>query len=335
MREIPMLRKKSGTALVLSGGATKAFYFHLGVLKALQDEKITSVVGSSAGAMVGAFLASGASVDAMISTLYQREVYFSKFETFVHKLTSDQLFRPKVPEIARQAFFTWLGAVRFALSLPRIFNRDILADLLETFFNSQTHIDGFFNADAIEALFKSTLRSTDFAQTQIDLYVTGTSLDDNKRAVFNGLYDFADADNEFMTDVPIHKAVRASTAIPGMFEPVKIKGKYYVDGEIKQTLSADVGVRLADRIIISHTYQPLHLTSHAPYASVRDMGWLSIYENQHPNKQIIWIQPDPEDVAFFKVPDFTFKPETQQMLIDSGEIAALKALNEYAIRSNA
>ncbi|HRE46725.1 MAG TPA: patatin-like phospholipase family protein [Aggregatilineales bacterium] len=344
MRDIPQLRPKTGTALVLSGGANKAFYFHLGVLKALRNEPVTSIVGSSAGAVIGAFLATGAPVDAMIATLYQKDVYFAKFDTWVHTLTSNMLFRAKLPEIARQGLTTYLAGLRFLLGLPRLIGKDIVAEFMDTVINSQEHLDGFFDNAALETLIRDALRSTDFADTEIDLYVTGTGLDDGRRAVFNGIYNFTDDQNDFMTDVPIHKAVRASTAIPGLFEPMKIKGRNYIDGEIKQTLSADIGVRLADRVIISYTYQPLHLEGET---SIRDMGWLNVvrqatniafherisiwrtlYEQQNPHKQLIWIHPDPDDIAIFKAPDFAFSPDIQRKLIDAGEIAALKALGQ-------
>ncbi|MBE0690576.1 MAG: patatin-like phospholipase family protein, partial [Anaerolineae bacterium] len=66
-REIPQVHKKPGTALVLSGGATKAFYFHLGVLKALGIQDFSAMVGSSAGAMVAALVAMGTDVDTLIT----------------------------------------------------------------------------------------------------------------------------------------------------------------------------------------------------------------------------------------------------------------------------
>mgnify|MGYP005842295991 CR=1 FL=1 len=347
MRDIPQLKKKPGTALVLSGGATKAFYFHLGVLKVLQNEPITSIVGSSAGAVVGAFIASGATVDNLITSLYQKQVYLPKFDTWVKALTSTMLFRPKLPDIARQGIMTGLTALQFLANLPRLYNKDLVAEILDRLIHSQSHIAGFFDSSALEELFRSLLRSTSFADTEIDLYVTATALDTNRRAVFNGIYDFVEDDNEFMSDVPIHRAVRASSALPGMFEPVKIKGQHYIDGEVKRTLSADIGVRLADRVIISHTYQPLHLNGDG---SVRDKGWLNIikqttsivlheriaiwrqiYEQQNPEKELIWISPNPEDVEFFTAPDFTFRPEVQKKLIQCGEIAALKVLNRLPV----
>jgi predicted acylesterase/phospholipase RssA len=177
----------------------------------------------------------------------------------------------------------------------------------------------------------------------IDLYVTATSLDSHERAVFNGLYDFQDDYNHFITDVPIHRALRASISIPGMFEPVKIKNRYYIDGEVRQTLSMDIGLALADRVIISHTYHPLYLTN----GSVHDMGWFNIakqalqiafyeriaswrdiYAEQYPEKQVIWIEPQPDDEEFFLAPEFSFRPEVQKQMVECGERAARRALAE-------
>lgn len=347
MREIPQLEKKSsGCALVLSGGATKAFYFHLGVLKALRPVDVATIVGTSAGAVLGAFIASGASVDTLLASLNQKKVYVPKFDSWVRTLTSSMLFRPKYRDITKQSLYTTWASLQFLLTLPRLFfHKDIVAEALDHLVTSQSHVSGFFDASALEDLFKSLLPTSNFRDLETDLYVVATGLDTHKRAVFNGRYDFEDEANLFMTDVPIHKAVRASSAIPGMFEPVKIKGNYYVDGEIKQTLSADIAVRLSDCVIISHTYQPLCLNSGR--ASVRDMGWLNvlkqatsmvfqeriavwrqIYQQQNPDKQLIWIEPNPDDVDFFLAPEFSFRPEVQKKMIKSGENAARRALIE-------
>lgn len=348
-RHLPKLKKKAGTALVLSGGATKAFYFHLGVLKALMPEKLTSIVGTSAGALIGAFVASGASVDTLLSSVHQKELYIPKFDAWVDMLTASSLFRPRLDNWAIQGAQTGWAALKFLLSLPTMYNKDVVAEMVDQLIASQTHIAGFFDASVLEKLFINLMPSNNFADSEIDLYVTATSLDSRERAVFNGIYDFKDAHNHFLRDVPIHKAVRASTAIPAMFEPVKIQGKYYIDGEIKQTLSMDIGVALADRIVISHTYQPLQLGGGQ---SVSELGWLNIlkqslsiafyerictwrdiYEQQFPDKEIIWIEPEPDDLEFFLAPEFSFRPEINKQMIHSGELAALKALGKSKVHA--
>jgi NTE family protein len=340
-RELPLLHKKTGTSLVLSGGATKAFYFHIGVLKVLNIDEVSSIVGTSAGAIAGAFVASGVSVDTLIASLYQKEVYIPRFDAVVKTLTSTMVFEPNAGNIARQGLHTALAGAHFLLSLPKLWNEDIVAEALDHLILSQRAASSFFNANHLEELFRSLLPSNDFQDTDIDLFITATSLDSNERAVFNGSYAFHDDHNNFMTDVPIHRAVRASISLPGMFEPVKIKNHYYIDGEVRQTLSMDIGLALADKVIISHTYHPLYLQ----HGTVRDMGWFNIlkqalhiafyeriaswhdiYQQQYPDKEMIWIEPDPEDEEFFLAPEFSFRPEVQKKMIASGERAALRAL---------
>jgi NTE family protein len=340
-RELPLLHKKPGTALVLSGGASKAFYFHIGVLKALNLEDVTSIVGTSAGSIAGAFIACGLSADTLISSLYQNEVYVPRFDTVVKTLTSSMVFKPKLHDIALQGLFTTLASIQFLLSLPFRCKQDVVAEFLDRLILSQRHAPSFLTASELENLFRTLLPSNDFRNLDIDLYVTATSLDSHERAVFNSVYDFEDEYNHFMTDVPIHRALRASMSIPGMFEPVKIKNKYYIDGEVRQTLSMDIGLALADRVIISHTYHPLYLAN----GSIHDMGWFNIvkqalnialyeritswrdiYAAEHPDKQVIWIEPSPDDEMFFLTPDFSFRPEVQRQMVECGERAALRAL---------
>lgn len=346
MRDLPQLEKKPGTALVLSGGGTKAFYFHLGVLKTLESDMkdVTSIVGSSAGALLGAFLASGMTVDNLLVALHQKRAYLPRFDKWVNTLTSGMLFRPEYLNIARLGATMGYEGARFMLSLPWLINRDLVAEAMDRLLATQRGAVGFFDAVALEELFTELLPSTSFSETAIDLYVTATGLDDGMRAVFNGRYNFRDDDNIFMDDVPINKAVRASAAVPALFEPVKINGDYYIDGEIKQTLSVDVGMAVANRVIVSHTYRPLYANGQH---SVRDLGWLNIikqtinivlaerievwrgvYEREHPNIEILWIEPDPDDVEFFLASEFSFRPEVQRQLIKCGERAAQKALEQ-------
>jgi predicted acylesterase/phospholipase RssA len=225
--------------------------------------------------------------------------------------------------------------------LPFRCKQDIVAEFLDRLILSQRHAPSFFTASELENLFRALLPSNDFREAKIDLYVTATNLDSHERAVFNGIYDFQDDYNHFITDVPIHRALRASISIPGMFEPIKIQNRYYIDGEVRQTLSMDIGLALADRVIISHTYHPLYLES----GSVHDMGWFNIvkqafhialyeriaswrdiYAAQYPDKQVIWIEPSADDEAFFLAPEFSFRPEIQKQMVACGERAAIKAL---------
>ncbi|MBX3065074.1 MAG: patatin-like phospholipase family protein [Anaerolineae bacterium] len=351
MRDIPQLNKKKGTALVLGGGAIKGFYYHLGVLKALEDagEDITAIVGTSAGAIIGALAAGGISASTLMSSVGAKKLYSPERDIWVQPLTSVTLFKPIYHNYLRQYFSFLQESAKFIASFPRLIGRDIVNEALDRLIGNQTEIIGLFDPSALEKLLNVLLPTQNFAENNIDLYVTASFLDNpHQRAVFNGNYHFEDAENHFLTNIPISRAVRASSAIPGVFEPVKIGDHYYVDGEIKQTLSADIGIRIADRVIISHSYQPLHLNG---TGSVREMGWLNvlkqgiytvfyerintwrnIYGQQNPGKAIIWIEPDPTDTEFFLAPEFSFRPEVQQLLIEKGMQAAQKALATVTVK---
>lgn len=329
---------------MLSGGATKAFYFHLGVLKALQVRDVTSIVGSSAGAVLGALIASGADVKQIIKAVHSNKIYLPQFDEWSKMLTSAMLFRPQYQNLLRQGAFTAWQGVKFLACLPSRTGCDILADGMDMFVNSQNQVSSFFSTVALEDMLRGLLPTQDFTQLKKDLYIIATDLDSNRRAIFNAHFNAIDAENRFIRDVTVAESVRASTAIPGIFEPVKIKGRYYVDGEVKRTLSADVGARLADTIIISHTYQPI---TRADNRTVKDLGWVSVikqagyiifyerikiweqhYRQQYPNKNIIIITPDPQDETFFQLPQFSFKRDVQDRLIACGELAAKKALEQ-------
>jgi len=345
------LQTQSGESLVLSGGATKAFYFHLGVLKVLDLQSVTSIVGSSAGAVLGTFIASGASIEQVIDMMQQDEVYLPEMDTWVKTLTSSMLFRPRLKSLFRQGLHTGFQSLRSLTALPQAIHRDVLADIIDSIVTSQNQASSFFTAELLEEMLMGLLPQQNFDGLEKDLYVIATDLDSGRRAIFNASVDDIDDDNRLITGATLPQAIRASAAVPGLFEPVKIKGRYYVDGEIKRTLSADIGLQLADTVIVSHTYQPLE---RANYRTINDLGWWSIlkqsayivfserikiweqlYQDKYPNKKIILIAPDPDDEAFFLAPQFSFRKEVQNQLIESGERAAYHALERYNLTPDA
>ena len=51
-------------------------------------------------------------------------------------------------------------------------------------------------------------------------------------------------------DVPISKAVAASTALPGLYRPVRIKGRDYVDGGVRKTAHINLAIQAGARLVI-------------------------------------------------------------------------------------
>lgn len=337
------LQPQPGTALVLSGGATKAFYFHLGVLRVLGMEGVSAVVGTSAGAVLGALLASGVEVQTIIDALQAQKVYSERQQRWINNINATRLFRPRYRSLTRQSLHSSLESLKFFATLPFMLGNDLLTEAIDRLLASQTYLAGFFDATVLEELFALLLETDSFSDTAIDLYITATPLDSSQRMVFNSRYHFEDAANSFRQDVPISRAVKASSAIPGIFEPVEIGGRYFVDGEVHSTPSADIGVQVAERVIVSYIYQPallgeggrpihglgwVKVLEQSMYLALhqRILHWRQTYARQSPGREILWIHPDPQDEAFFRAPLFSFRQEIQQQLIASGEAAARRAL---------
>jgi predicted acylesterase/phospholipase RssA len=49
--------------------------------------------------------------------------------------------------------------------------------------------------------------------------------------------------------VPISLAVRASIALPGLYEPVEIDGRHYIDGVARRTMHASVALEAGTRLL--------------------------------------------------------------------------------------
>ncbi len=115
-------------------------------------------------------------------------------------------------------------------------------------------LSGAFSLDRLERYLERTLPLNDFRELTNQVFVTAVDVDSGERVVFGPGY---------REDVPISKAVAASCAVPGIFRPHRIGNRYFLDGEVVRTLSADLAVAAgANVIIISNVYRPEH--RHAP-----------------------------------------------------------------------
>lgn len=109
-------------------------------------------------------------------------------------------------------------------------------------------LSGAFSLDRLEKYLERFLPVNDFRKLHNKVFVTAADVDTAERVVFGPGY---------REDVPISKAVTASCAVPGLFRPRKIGDRYFIDGEIVRTLSADIAVAAgANVVIISNVYRP-------------------------------------------------------------------------------
>jgi len=104
-----------------------------------------------------------------------------------------------------------------------------------------------FRNDFLHELIAAHTVVDDFSATAVPFYVTATNLYTGRKHVFS--------------EGPVSDAVLASTAIPGMFEPMRIDGQAYIDGGVVANLDLETAIELGSREILaidlSHCFELL------------------------------------------------------------------------------
>jgi len=109
-------------------------------------------------------------------------------------------------------------------------------------------LSGLFSVDGLERKLAKMLPINDFRRLPNQTFITAVDVDSGERVVFGP---------GFRDDVPVSQAVAASCCVPGLHRPYRIGDRYFLDGEVVRTLSADLAVAAgANVVIISNVYRP-------------------------------------------------------------------------------
>jgi NTE family protein len=227
-------RRKRGIAL--AGGGPLGGIWEIGALVAL-DEALVGIdfincdvyVGVSSGSFVAAGLANGISPRAMYRMFIESEAADDPFEP-------ELLLRPAIGEYLRRLAIVpqlLLTAAKQYIGAP--WSRGFFGSFQELARALPTGIfDNGGIEDYITRLFSASGRTNDFRSLRHKLFIVATDLDSGKVVPFGA---------RGRTNVPISRAVLASAALPGLFSPVEINGRNYVDGALMKTLHASVALR--------------------------------------------------------------------------------------------
>jgi predicted acylesterase/phospholipase RssA len=288
-RERIQIGPKRKIALVCSGGAAKAGAFHLGVALALQEQgfkfyggrnpasgigrspgpmEISTFVGSSAGSIITTYLAAGYSLDNIFNSFLGREP---------QEPIDPADVTPKIlPRLTYQKMFKIRpGLAKEQLNQLSLFRR-IFMNLLDGNWEALLQLKwlkatGIFSTGGIEQYMREEVLSSNRFQDYVaDLFIVATQLNHSRKVVF-GKYSYQppayDLTCQYNNDVEISQACAGSTALPLIFAPYSIPSMddgapiYYIDGEIRDTLSTHVAIDAgADLVIASHTHQPYHFS---------------------------------------------------------------------------
>jgi predicted acylesterase/phospholipase RssA len=231
---VPAPRPRIG--LALAGGGPLGAIYEIGALCALAEAlpgvdftALDGYVGVSAGSFIAAGLANGLTPRQLCTSFVENEGPATDL------IRPGLFFRPAWQEYAQRL----LAAPRLAGQAAwdvAVRGRTLLAAAERL---GRVLPAGMFSNAALQAqlaqVFSAPGRSNDFRQLQRErgrrLVLVATDLDSGEAAPF-GLLGW--------DHVPISQAVAASAALPGLFPPEPINGRWYVDGALKKTLHARV-----------------------------------------------------------------------------------------------
>ncbi len=237
-------RRPSKTALVLGGGGFTGGVYEIGALRALDLLSVNRTVnefdvyvGTSAGSFVASLVANGVTPEEMM-----RVVNNQSGATFAD-MDSGTLLRPNFLEFFRKGAELPFRAVGLARRLAGQIGETSIVDLVLAL--AQWLPSGLYSGHGIEEYLAGVLnvpgRTDDFRQLAPDLFLVATDLDSCERIVFGA---------EGFDDVPISTAVRASTALPMLYKPVRVGDRDLIDGGVVSTTNIDIAVDAGAKLVI-------------------------------------------------------------------------------------
>jgi predicted acylesterase/phospholipase RssA len=229
--------------LALAGGGPEGAVYEIGALRALEESlegldlaDLHIYVGVSAGAFIAANLVNGITAARMTSALV-------KHEPGEHPFVPGTFFTP--------AYREWFSR---GLMVPGLLY-DIVRKVRETP-GDQTVLEamtrlvralpiGIFDNEPIRRFLANSFalgeRTDDFRQLRHKLVVVATDLGTGKAIRFG---------EPGWDHVPISRAVQASTALPGIYPPVRIEGRDCVDGVLLRTVHASVALEDGAQLLL-------------------------------------------------------------------------------------
>src|SRR5271165_2205731 len=316
-------RSNGKVGIALAGGGPLGAIYEIGALvaleKALKGLTLTDLdvyVGVSSGAFLAAGLANGIAPSEMHAMFILDRSHHDPFEP-------DILLRPAFGEFARRLMRLpeLMQAVAFAY-----FGASPMGGLVESSMRLTRGLpNGLFDNGAFAAYyarrFSEPGRTDDFRKLAHKLFIVATDLDSGKSVPFGA---------PGLDHVPISEAIKASSALPGLYPPARIGDHDYVDGALKKTLHASVAlkegvkllfcvnplvpydaeraasagakpIRLADRGLVTVLSQTFRALIHS-----RMRVGMGRYAKEFPDADVVLFEPAQDDEVIFFANIFSY-----------------------------
>ena len=180
--------------LALSGGGIRGIA-HAGVLKALEDNniKIDIIGGTSAGGIIATLYAMG----------------YSPYYIY-------QLFK------------------RYAKDITSINGKTMVKGIKAYAMNKRSNITGLNTGDTLEKMFEQVAEKKGIKtikDIKMPIAIPAVDITNVNKYIFTNNISKKENPN-YITDINVGKAIRATSSFPAVFEPVKYKSHMFLDGGI-------------------------------------------------------------------------------------------------------
>lgn len=201
--------------LALSGGGIRGIA-HAGVLKALEENgiKIDIIGGTSSGGIISSLYAMG----------------YSPYYIYI-------LFK------------------RYAKEIVEINSNTIISSIANFMMNKKINIAGLKTGESLEKAYenlglkKGIRRIKDI--NRLPLVIPAVNVQDGKEYIFtNNIPNNAKENDKYISDVPIGRAIRATSSFPGIFCPCNFEKYNFLDGGVLDNIPVlEVKNQGADKVI--------------------------------------------------------------------------------------
>ena len=200
--------------LALSGGGVRGIA-HAGVLKALEENniKIDVIGGTSAGSI--------------ISTLYA--MGYSPYYIYI-------LFKRYAKDLVNQNSITTITSLKSFIT------------------NKKTNFSGFYSGEEIENVFNEVAKRKgikNISDIKMPIVIPAVDFQDSKEYIFtNNIPEKIEDKTKYITEIPIGKAIRASSSFPVAFCPCEFEKHRFLDGGILDNFpSLEVKKQGVDKVL--------------------------------------------------------------------------------------
>ena len=207
-----------GIGLALAGGGIRGIA-HVGVLKALEDYniKIDAIAGTSAGSIVATLYAMGYSP-------YYIYLLFKKYAKDIINLTTAPIINGIAKFIRNKKF----GVTGLNDGL-----------ILEKMYNELAKKKGFKYVGDIK----------------MPLIISAVDIGEAKEYIFTNCASRSNQNDNYITEIDIGKAVRASSSFPAVFCPCEFKNHMFMDGGVLDNIPAEELKKVYDGKIMSVNFE--------------------------------------------------------------------------------